>query len=101
MGTFHVVGIDLELRLGVDLGVLAYEYIVVRLVCLGLLGIGCYSYPAMEGSMGTAPGNTVEQLPRDTPADSMAHLRAEGNLFLASAEVYTVQADLGSFPSEV
>ena len=48
MRALHVVGVDLELRLGVDLGVAREQQVAVGLVGLGLLRVRVHVHPPVE-----------------------------------------------------
>ena len=66
VGALHVISIDFQLRLGLCLGTLGNDEIMVRLVCLGLLGIRSHNYLSVELDIGLAGRDTVEKLVRST-----------------------------------
>ena len=68
MGALHVIGVDLELGLGVDLDVRREQEIVVGLVGVGLLGVGVHENPAVED----APRSSVEHALVDLVARASA-----------------------------
>ena len=53
MGAFDVIGIDLELRFGIDFRVSGQQQIAVRLAGIGLLGAGVNMNTAIEYPVGT------------------------------------------------
>ena len=59
MGALHVISINFQLRLGIDLGVPGKQYIFVGLLRVGLLGVGVYFYTAVEDAARAAIEDTL------------------------------------------
>ena len=60
MRTFHVVGIDFQLRLGRDTGRFAQQDVAALLPGIGALGIGSHIDHSAELAHGTASGDTLD-----------------------------------------
>ena len=63
MGAFHVVGVDLQLRLGIDLGVVGKQQVAVGLLRVRLLRILVDDDASVEDAVGVAVENAVVELP--------------------------------------
>ena len=79
MGTFHVVGVYLQLGLGQDLRVIRKEDIAVGLEGFRLLAFGGDYDLAVEIETGTAGCKGVEKLVRGAVRTEMVHVDLEGN----------------------
>ena len=62
MAAFHVVGVDLQLRLGIDFGVVRQQQVAVGLVGITVLRIGMHDHLAVEYRAGRAGQHDPEQL---------------------------------------
>ncbi len=61
MAAFDVVGVDLQLWLGIDFGVLGQEQVAVGLVRIGMLGIGMHHHLTVEhGARGAGQHALIE-----------------------------------------
>ena len=94
MGALHVVGEDLELRLGVDLGPVAEQQVAVGLLGVGLLRLGLHEHLAVEDRARPA----VEDALVDLPAPAVGLVVVDGGVvvhhLLAAGEVEAVHQGL-------
>jgi len=63
VAALHVVGVDLELGLGVDLGPLAEQQVRVRLQCIGLGRLGAHEHTAAEDAPRILGQHSLVELP--------------------------------------
>jgi hypothetical protein len=59
----HVVGVDLQLRLGLELAVVVQQQRLADLVAVGLLRVGLHQDLALEHARSAVPQHLLEDLP--------------------------------------
>ncbi len=100
MGTFDVVGVDLQLRVGVDQSVVREQEVLVGLLRVRLLGIGTDDDPAVENSPGRIIEDSFVELPAALVRLGMVDHGMMIDVLAAPNHVKAVQGTLTPLPLE-
>ena len=80
MRTFHVIGIDFQLRLCVNPCSIGKEEVVVFLICFRDLGIRVHDYPAVESRPRLAGNYSLEKLMGRAVMNPVKQLDIDGDI---------------------
>src|SRR5919108_2182737 len=100
MRALYVVGIDFELRLGVDLCVVGKQKVAVGLLSIGLLCVFMHDNAAMENSVRMAVQNAVVEPTAITVWAGMFDQHVVVQMLAAVADEQTIDQALGAFASQ-
>ena len=95
VAAFHVVGINLELRLAVDLGVAAEQQRLVHLIAVGLLRDPRDLDPALEHAAGAVGQHVLDRLARSATGRVVRDHGGDVAMLLAAEELRAVQVHRG------
>ncbi len=87
MRALYVVGINLQLGKGFDVGLVGQEEIVVFLISLGLPGSRFHHHPAVETGSRTAAGDAPEGLPGSATRHPVMHQDPDIDLFFRGTHI--------------
>ena len=87
----HVVGVDLELRLRGDVGVVRQQQVLVRLVGVGVLGASMHVDPAAEDAGGSSPQHPLVELVAGAVGPRVLDGGEVVDMLAAGAEIEPVQ----------
>ena len=93
----HVVGVDLQLRLGVDLRVVGKQQVAVGLLGVGLLRVLVHDDAAVKDAVRLAIENPVVELPAAAVRAGMLHQHVVVQVLAAIADEETVDQALSPF----
>ncbi len=96
VAAFDVVGVDLELRLGIDLGFFRQQQVVVGLVRIGAVGALVDDGLAVPDAAALAVQDAAVLLPRRGRAHAMIDARVVIDVLGVAGEVETVKGHLGA-----
>jgi hypothetical protein len=97
VGTLHVVGIDFELRLGIDLGIVRKQQVPVRLLGIRLLRVFVHHDATMEDSMRMSVENTVVELTAAAMRTGVLDMHVVIKMLPSMAHKETVNQALAAF----
>ena len=100
MRALHVVSVNLELRLGVDDGVLRKQEILVALLGVGLLGVLAHDDLAVEDSRRSAVEHAFVKLAAAAVGLGVVERRVIVDVLPAADDVEAVEGALGAFAAE-
>ena len=100
MRAFHVIGVDLQLWLGIDLRVIGKQQVTVRLLGIGFLRVFVYHDASMEDTMRVAIQNSVVELAAATVRAGMLDVHVIVEMLAAVAEEQPVDKALSTFSGE-
>ena len=98
MGALHVVGKDLELGLGVHLGVVGQQQIPVGLLAVGLLSLGGHEHLAVEHGVGRPRNDPLVDLAAGATRMQVPNRGVIVDQLPASGHVESVELALGVAP---
>ncbi len=91
MGTLHVVGVDFQLRFGVNDGIVGQQQRLVGLLGVGLLGVGVNVNLAVEDAAGPAVEDALVQLVAGAIRLGMVDARVVIDQLVAARQVQAVK----------
>ena len=91
MGTLDVVRVDLQLGLGIDLGLIGQQQVYVGLLGVGLLGVFVSDDASAEHGPGPAVQNTLVELPTVAVRLGVLHQHVVVDVLAAAEDVQAVQ----------
>jgi len=99
-GAFHVVGVDLELRLGVGTRFVGEEQVFVGLLGVGLLRIRAHEDASVEDALRFAGEDAVEILVTRAVRLGVVHNHVMVGKLVAVRDIHAVEDGLDAFTVE-
>ena len=100
MGALHVVGINFQLRLGVDLRIVGQQQVAIGLLGIGLLRVLVHHDAAVEHAMRVVVENAVVKLPAGTMRAGVLHQHVIIEMLPAGADKEPINQALAAFAGE-
>src|SRR5579863_2480790 len=100
VGALHVVGVDFQLRLGVDLRIVGKQKITVGLLGVGLLRVLVYHDAAVENAVGMAVQDSVVELAAAAVRAGMLHVHVIVEMLMAIADKQAIDQALSTFAGQ-
>ncbi len=101
VGALHVLGVDLELGLGVDLGLRRQEQVVIRLLRVRAVRAGVHQRLAVEHTARAPVQDAAVFLGAPGRAHAVIHAGVIVDVLASVGEVKAVQRDGGAGPADV
>jgi len=96
MRTFHVIGVNLQLRQRIDTRRIAQQYIAALLHGISMLGIGCHVNQTVEPPRRRTTGNSLDMGFASAIGDIVRRMQPHGAMFIATDHKEAMKQSFGS-----
>ncbi len=96
MRTFHVIGVNLQLRQRIDTRRIAQQYIAALLHGISMLGVGCHVNQTVKPPRRQTTGNSLDMGFASAIGDIVRRMQPHGAMFIATDHKEAMKQSFGS-----